>query len=152
MYFTYQIDDKIQYDLIYLLNPLLANFTYEGSHNKNINDLKNNLHFFHSVNITPNNNLSNFNDNLKIEHIPDENTVNLKLESIRAWYMNEKTLLSALKTILEYSDNFDELGLTLYRYFTSERYTETYNYHLHTQNMRINKLLSLYYQLKIIKG
>lgn len=51
------------------------------------------------------------------EYIPDKGSVDRALSDIRKWYTNDNTLLSALTRFLDYSEEFNELGLPLYRYF-----------------------------------
>ena len=155
MYLTKKIDAKMQYDLMTVLDPLAALFPYASDeYNQNLADMSEALYRSArtNINIVPNYDIKKLENTVKeIKYIPDKQAVSQFKKTIHEWYTSESTLLSALKTLLEYSDEFEELGQPLYQYFAHDRYHKEYkNYHV--ENMRINRLLSVYWQIRIIGG
>jgi|GEM_PF-2823794 len=154
MYFTHCIDDKFEFDLIALMNPLLASFPYENKeNNRNLEKLQDCLYSKGFVQVVPDYKTSTYDlARRNFEYITDKMTVSQVDSETRQWYTNENVLLSALKTFLEYSEQFEELGLPLYRYFSNDRYTKDYGNISHAETMRINRILSAYWQIKIAEG
>jgi len=156
MYFrNKKIDNKFQYDFIKLLNPLLANFPYDDKNNIRVNKFTDNECLyrtgFPNVNITPNFDTSEYYKTKKdIEYVPDKKTADDCAVKLQEWYSSKSVYLNALKTILDYSDEFDEVGLPLYQYFTDSGNSDKYQY-VHADKLIKNRLLSAYYQIQIIK-
>jgi len=155
MYFQKHVDGKIQYDLMTLLNPILANFPYEnfennGGHNNYLKILSERLLNFVKIEVKPDFEIKNY-PKEKINYLPDKETVDKINNLTKIFYTSEKTLLSALKTFLDYSEEFNELGLPMFQYFTKDRFHNKYGYHLQAENMRINRILSVYWQIKYLE-
>jgi len=158
MYFKHiSVDDKFQFDIISLLSPLLANFPYDNKYGQNKKqiyiNLKDRLYRkgFPQVEIVPDYKTTEYQTTTKEEvYISDKQTVDAVKEAVEEWYTSEKTLLSALKVFLDYSNEFNELGLPLYKYFTSDRYY-TQNQYVHAENVMINRILQAYWQIQIVE-
>jgi len=153
MYLTAFSDNKLPYDLMSLLNPLIANLPYEekgaDKHNQSIIELSDRLYRMQKIDIKPCYDNNNIEQNEM--YIPDKQTFDYQCDTLNKWYTNEKTLLSALKVFLNYSNDFEELGLPLYNFFKNEMFTGKYKC-IHADKLRINRILSIYWQIKIING
>ena len=153
MYLTHRVDDKLQHDLISLLNPLLANFPYEADKYNEYKEKKSEELYRKGapkVEIVPCNDTKKWEatSSPPRQYVPDKETVEQNHSDTYKWYTSEKTLLSALKTFLEYSEEFDELGLPLYKYFVNDRHTSPGDANI--LKARINRILSAYWQIQII--
>lgn len=152
MYHTHRVDDKFQFDLITLLNPLLANFPY-GNEEPNIylNKFSDYLYGkgFPKVSIIPDFSVNTPNFQ-KTFYTPDFESLKDHYNALIKWYKSDETLLSALKVFLEYSEDFEELGEPLYKYFTCSRNEKGITSKHNSEYMRINRILSAYWQIRVI--
>jgi len=154
MYFSsLYTDNKLPYDLMYLLNPLLANFPYDEKnadrHNQSIIDLSERLYRLQKVDINPCYDDNNIGET-KETYLPNKETFESFCGNLNNWYTSEKTLLSALSVFLNYSEEFEELGLPLYNFFKNEMFTGKYRC-IHADKIRINRILTTYWQIRIIE-
>ena len=156
MYVRKHGDSKLNYDIIAMLNPELAIFPFDTKKkSQNFHEYKNRLFVdcpAKKLELDHDTTAWKESKNKKpIQYLPDEASVKKIEEETRKWYMSERTLLSALKYVLDYSEDFEELGFPIWQFFTKDRYTKKYNFHMHTDNMRINRILSAYWQIRIIQ-
>ena len=152
------LDDRFEFDMISIMNPLLANFPYEGGkgdrYNKYLASHPDSLYRkgYPRVDMALDRNTDKWEETIrKSIFLPDRETVERRCKETRAWYKNEQTMLSALKEFLDHSEEFEELGLPLYRYFVSDRHEKQFDKGYHVKEMRINRLLSAYWQIRLIE-
>jgi len=157
MYFSYSVDAKMQYDLMNLISPILSCLPYEGEvHNNNLRHFSDRLYRkgYPKVNITADaTNMGAYEEisaQRPVTYIPDRESVRNAATALRKFYTSDDMLLSALKAILEYSIDFEDIGLPLYKYFSRDRHVNKYNYNYHVENMRINRILSAYFQIQLV--
>jgi len=155
MYFTKNVDDKIQYDIMPLLNPLLANFPYDTNEkNKNKIAYAECLYSkgFPTVNLSFSDRGLSQPPTKIIEKTSGESmsTFYDAIDTTSAWYEKESTLLSALHTFLNYSNGFEDLGMPLYKSYVVDRYKNVQNANM--KFMRVNRILSIYWQIAIINN
>ncbi|MCL2110660.1 MAG: hypothetical protein FWH32_00105 [Clostridiales bacterium] len=140
------LGERFEFDMISLLNPRLAGFPYEKSKEGRYSRHRN-------AEAVLDHDIGKWQETVQESiFLPDEETMRRLQKATQKWYKDEHMLLSALKAFLDHSSEFEELGLPLYRYFVSDRHMKTFDADLHAKAMRINRLLSAYWQIKLVGG
>ncbi|MCL2763714.1 MAG: hypothetical protein FWD40_00335 [Treponema sp.] len=156
-----ELSFALQHDLIKILHPLLAGFPYIEKKQKNrIKVIKENkLNHIPDINMEfiPDYNLKNYEKNIKKHYIPDKNTYDNKLYEYKYkielydWlYESQESLLSFLKIIIENVPEFEKFGFEWYEFIINMN-DKKYDNYRHTRTIIKNKIISLYYQIRIIK-
>ena len=158
MCLAHSVDDRFEFDMISILNPFLANFPYEkGKGNKYNLYLSNHLDRLYGkgyprADMALDHNTDKWKGTTQESiFLPDQETVKRHRKETQAWYESEQMMLSALKEFLDHSEEFEELGLPMYRYFVNDRHEKKFEKGHHVETMRINRLLSAYWQIKLIE-
>jgi hypothetical protein len=156
MYTTVYKDLKLRFDLMAELHPLLSCYEYD---NQSVNEekaaLRNRLYSPYNGKMSQ---TYKPDDTAFIEagkrkkrsFYPSETVVRNRQAAINLLLSSTEIQLSALKSFLEYSDKFNELGFPLFRFFHKERSVPQYVSAFRFDINRISRLLQIFWQIQII--
>lgn len=157
MYTKKHNDWKLRLDMVAALSPLLSCFEYDNPDTNNAKiALKDRLLSNAEVKVE-----ATYDPSAKVSYseiqkkrqkvlLPDTQTANSASCLLRSLYDSKQLKLSALKTFLDYSEDFDEIGFQLFSFFNRDCDAVYYQNGFRYEINRIDRLWQIYWQILII--